>query len=158
MTMRISLLADEPALIPDVANMRWREWGHPPEPEDPAWWLETTAREAGRTTLPVTVVAHDDEEVLGAVGIGEFDLEERRDRSPWVLGMIVRTDHRGTGVGRALMGHLAQWAVANGFPEMWVATGPTADGFYRRCGWILTESLYCESQGETVTVLRKPLA
>jgi GNAT superfamily N-acetyltransferase len=131
--------------------------GHPPEPVDSAWWLETTASEAGRTSLPVTFVAHDDDVALGAVGLGQFDLEERRDRSPWVLGMIVRAEHRGGGVGRALLDHLAEWATGSGFSEVWVATGPPAEGFYRRCGWTPAESLYCASQGQTVTVLRKSL-
>src|SRR3954454_11158266 len=64
----VSLLADFPASVSEVANMRWREWGHAPEPEDPAWWLDVSFREAGRDGLPVTFVAHNAaEEVLGAV-------------------------------------------------------------------------------------------
>ena len=59
MTIAISLLADRPMLVPAVADLRWREWGRAPEPEDPAWWLETTRSEAGRDGLPVTFVATD---------------------------------------------------------------------------------------------------
>ena len=51
----MSLLADQLRLVEAVTDMRWREWGHAPEPEDPAWWLETTTREAGRDQLPVTL-------------------------------------------------------------------------------------------------------
>ena len=36
------------------------------------------------------VVASDQSGALGAVGLGPFDIEERRDRSPSLLGMIVR--------------------------------------------------------------------
>ena len=43
----------------------------------------------------MTCVASDQSGALGAVGLGQFDIEERRDRSPWVLGMIVRPDRRG---------------------------------------------------------------
>jgi hypothetical protein len=53
-------------------------------------------RGAGSSHLPVTWVASDGSGALGAVGLGQFDIEERRDRSPWVLGMIVRRDRRGT--------------------------------------------------------------
>jgi hypothetical protein len=35
-------------------------------------------------------VASDQSGALGAVGLGQFDIEERRDRSPSLLGMIVR--------------------------------------------------------------------
>ena len=88
--LSIGLLADHPQLIPAVGELRWREWGRPPEPESLDWWVDVTAREAGREALPVTWVAFEaGGRVLGAVGLGEFDVEERRDRSPWVLGMVV---------------------------------------------------------------------
>jgi hypothetical protein len=72
-TISIGLLADHPHLIPAVGEMRWREWGHAPEPERLEWW----------------VAIDGDKYAVGAVGLGEFDIEERGDRSPWVLGMIV---------------------------------------------------------------------
>ena len=92
----IHLLADLPHLIEPVGRIRWRQWGQPPEPVDPAWWIETTAREAGRDDLPITFVAVDGPgRAVGAAGLGEFDLAEMRDRSPWVLGMVVQPDCRG---------------------------------------------------------------
>jgi GNAT superfamily N-acetyltransferase len=120
--------------------MRWQEWGHPPEPEDLAWWLEITVHEAGRERLPVTFVAHDMAgEVLGAVGLDTYDLDERQDTSPWVTGMIVRRDHRREGVGRTLMQHLERWAAERQIPEAWVGTD-LAREFYQRCGWTVQEA------------------
>src|ERR1700690_3946740 len=99
MLVTVTLLADSLASARAVADMRYQEWGHPPESQDPTWWLETTLREAGTDELPVTFVAKDDfGEVLGAVGLDQYDLDERRDTSPWVTGMIVRRDRRGAGV------------------------------------------------------------
>ena len=153
----LSLLADQPRLVEEVADMRWREWGHAPEPEDPAWWLETTTREAGRDQLPATFVAVDRAgAAIGAVGLAEYDLAERRDRSPWVIGMIVRTDHRGAGIGRALLNRLEAWAAQRGTGGLWVATGEAA-GFYRRCGWLPAETLATAS-GQPCTVLGKRLS
>ena len=153
----VQLLADNTHLTPAVGEIRWREWGHPPEPEDPAWWIDVTAREAGRDHLPVTWVAIDAHgEALGAVGLGEFDIEERRDRSPWVLGMIVQPNRRGEGIGRLLLTQLETWAGARGYPQVWVATGGPAIGFYQACGWELVETLDLAS-GESATVLTKRL-
>jgi GNAT superfamily N-acetyltransferase len=137
--------------------LRWLEWGHAPESTDPAWWLETTIREAGTDELPVTFVAHDSTgQVLGAVGLDTYDLDERRETSPWVTGMIVRHDQRGTGVGRTLMRHLERWAAEQGIVEAWVGTD-LAVGFYQRCGWVLQETFTTES-GEHMDVLYKRLA
>ncbi|MFI5099434.1 MAG: GNAT family N-acetyltransferase [Actinomycetes bacterium] len=152
----MTLLADCLASAEAVAEMRWQEWGHPPEPADPSWWLETTIREAGREELPVTFVAHDAaDEVLGAVGLDTYDLDERHDTSPWVTGMIVRRDRRGEGVGRTLMQHLERWAAEQRIADAWVGTD-LALGFYQRCGWTLQET-FATSTGQRMAVLHKSL-
>jgi GNAT superfamily N-acetyltransferase len=155
-TLTVTLLADCPAAAQAVADMRWQEWGHPPEPEDPAWWLETTLREAGREALPVTFVAQDvTGAVLGAVGLDTYDLDERHDTSPWVTGMIVRPDRRGEGVGRTLMQRLERWAAERGITDAWVGTD-LALAFYQRCGWALQET-FTSDTGQQIAVLHKRL-
>jgi GNAT superfamily N-acetyltransferase len=152
----VELLAENPSLISTVGEIRWKEWGHPPEPESLQWWVEVTEREAGRENLPVTWVAIDSlGQAVGAVGLGEFDIEERRDRSPWVLGMIVVPQKRGLGIGSKLMGALEMGARERGYSQVWVATGG-AVGFYQKCGWILTEVM-SRSSGETTSILTKLL-
>jgi GNAT superfamily N-acetyltransferase len=154
--LAVALLADFPASMRSVADMRWQEWGHPPEPEDPQWWLDTTTREAGRDELPVTLVAHDAAGgVLGAVGLDTYDLDERHETSPWVTGMIVRRDRRGDGVGRTLMQGLERWAAEHQIAEAWVGTD-LARGFYERCGWTVQET-FTTATGEAMTVLYKRL-
>ena len=154
----IELLADHERLIPSIGAIRWREWGHPPEPQNPAWWIEVTAREVGRDELPVTWVAIDGVgEALGAVGLGEFDREERRDRSPWVLGMIVQADCCGRGIGRLLLSHLEAWAVVRGYAQVWVANKGPAIGFYQACGWELSEEVETATGGR-MFVLSKHLS
>jgi len=49
----VQLLADHAQLIAAVGALRWREWGHAPDPEDREWWIAVTAREAGRDHLPL---------------------------------------------------------------------------------------------------------
>ena len=151
----VQLLVDHEEQIAAVGAMRGREWGHAPDPEDRAWWVAVTAREAGREGLPITWVAMDGRgEALGAVGLGAFDITERRDRSPWVLGMIVRPDCRGMGTGRLLLAHLEAWAASHGYTRVWVANEGPAVGFYRTCGWEVAETV-ARAAGETVSVLTK---
>jgi GNAT superfamily N-acetyltransferase len=152
----VALLADRIDLVEAVAELRWREWGHPPEPGALAWWVDAARREAGREELPVTFVAVDAAgEVAGAVGLGHVDLQEQRDRSPWLLGMIVRADCRGTGVGRLLLMHLEAWAAQHEYGRIWVATS-RAVGFYRACGWRVIETLP-RGPGRPTAVLTKAL-
>jgi len=153
----VELLADHPGLIPAVGHIRWREWGHAPEPESLDWWVDVTGREAGRVGLPVTWVAMDESgQAVGAVGLGEFDIEERRDRSPWVLGLIVTVQNRGLGIGSKLMETLEAWARQRGHSQVWVATGGRAVDFYQKCGWDLVER-FNRLCGESVSILTKLL-
>jgi GNAT superfamily N-acetyltransferase len=153
----VGLLADYPHLIPMVGALRWREWGRPPEPIEHSWWVDITGREAGRENLPVTWVAMDQRgHALGAVGLGELDIEERRDRSPWVLGMVVEPRARGQGIGAQLMAALDAGVRQWGYERAWVATSGLAVRFYEKCGWRIVES-FERNTGEPVTVLEKSL-
>jgi predicted N-acetyltransferase YhbS len=154
--LTVTLLADSLASAEAVAMLRWQEWGCPPEPEDPAWWLEVTLSEAGKEELPVTFVARDDVgAVLGAVGLDIYDLDDRHDTTPWVTGMIVRHDLRGQGIGSKLMRHLERWAAEHHIAEAWVGT-ESAAAFYEKCGWIPQER-FVTSTGTHMEVLHKQL-
>jgi len=150
----VEFLADRPDLIEAVTDLRWRQWGCEPEPTARDWWRDATIREAGRDTLPLTWVASDASGAVGAVGLGQFDIEERHDRSPWLLGMVVRPDHRGSGLGRVLLSSVDEWAHGYGYEEIWVATEGSAVDFYRRCGWLVRETVERAAR-PAVTVLCK---
>lgn len=137
----VELLADRLDLLDAVVEMRWRQWGHAPEPTDWNWWCDATIREAGRDALPLTWVASDAGGALGAVGLGLFDIEERHDRSPWLLGTIVRGDRRRSGLGRLLLCTVEEWAGGHGHDQVWAANEGPALGFYRRCGWVVHETV-----------------
>lgn len=155
MSISIKLLADYPELIPAVGEIRWRDWGHAPEPEELDWWVNVTEKEAGRESLPVTWVALDEQgQAVGAVGLAPLDIEERRDRSPWVIGMIVRPEAREQGIGRALLATLEAFVSSKDYRQIWVGTGDQAVHFYERCGWTLTETIE-RATGETVLILTK---
>jgi len=154
------MLADRPELAAGWAELHWREWGKASGREALSWWVDDAAQAIQRTDVPVAFIAlgpHD--EVLGGVGVHQFDLEERRDRSPWVVGMIVRPELRGQGVGQALMARVEAWASSVGIAQLWVATetASRAVAFYQRCGYERSEELAAQ-RGEPVTILTKQCA
>ena len=130
---------------------------------DPASFVEVTAKEAGRSgQLPVTLAAIDVAgDAVGAVGLDRVDDElsaaERAGRAPWIVGMVVRAEHRERGVGRQLLERLQEAAASLGHPRTWVATGDEAVGFYQGCGWAAVEHLRLESTGIPTTILMRPV-
>jgi GNAT superfamily N-acetyltransferase len=154
----VTLLADHPDLAGHWAELHWREWGDEPGREQLSWWVEQASKAVQRTSVPAAVIALGaDGHILGGVGVAQFDLDERRDRSPWIVGTIVHPDRRGEGIGHALMARLEAWAANVGIHRMWVATGGRAIRFYQQCGWEYAEELLTRS-GEMATILTKQLS
>lgn len=159
--MSVVVLADRPDLAGDVGVLRWTEWGY--DDPSPDQWIAVTRREAGRDELPVTLVATDaDGSAVGAVGLDTTDdaltEDERRGRTPWLVGMVVRRDSRLRDVGRTLMDALAEVAREHGHDRMWVLTGGTAADYYRACGWSDVERLVTTKEGLPSTVLTRALS
>lgn len=151
----VILLPDRPDLATQWATLHWREWGTEPGREELSWWVNDAFRALGRTAVPVAFLAlGPGDEVLGGVGLHQFDRAELRDSSPWVVGMVVRADRRGTGIGRALLDSLDAWAASAGITQVWVVTGPPAVGFYRRCGYQPIKEVDLGGGPETVLTRR----
>ncbi|HEX5114263.1 MAG TPA: GNAT family N-acetyltransferase [Pseudonocardiaceae bacterium] len=155
MTVTVELLVDREELLVPLARLRWTEWGGHPGREDVRWWIDTTRAESGVAGLPVTFAAVDASgEVVGGVGLVAAEHPELGDRGPWVVGMIVRADLRGHGVGAVLMARLAQWAAGSGVDRLWVAADGRAVDFYRRCGFTVVEHVRL-ADGEQPTLLTR---
>jgi GNAT superfamily N-acetyltransferase len=132
----LGLLADQPELIAEVGALRWRASG---SEGTPGRWIESTARDAGRDCLPLTLVAMGlDGHAIGAVTLGAVDADAVaacRDRTPWVVRMVVSPDERRCGVGRLMVAAVEEVARDLGHAQMWVAAGCSDVAFYRHCGW-----------------------
>ena len=147
----LGLLADQPELIAEVGVLRWRASG---KGGTAGPWIESTARDAGRDRLPLTLVAMDlDGQAIGAVTLGITDESVTfPGRGPWAVRMVVRPGERRCGVGRLLVSALEDLAREHGHDRIWVATTEDDADFYRSCGW--TD----DGTADDVRVLSKPLA
>lgn len=133
----LGLLADQPELIAEVGVLRWRAAG---SVGTPGPWIESTARDAGRDGLPLTLVAMDLEgRAIGAVTLGPRDDAPGLscgERAPWVLRVVVRPGERMCGVGRLMIHALEDVAREHGHGRLWVAAEDESADFYRHCGWV----------------------
>src|SRR5262245_22884520 len=105
---------DRSDLVRGLARLRWLEWNHWHPWRDQQWW-------AG--AMPASFVAVGDGEVVGGLGVAAVERPDYADRGPWLVGVVVRTDRRGQGVGTALIAGVVGWARENGIPHLWVSTG-----------------------------------
>ena len=77
------------------------------------------------------VVAEDDGEIAGAIGLEEFGAVAL------LRSAVVSPGHRGSGVGRRLVEHLLEGAEAAGIEELYLLT-TTADQYFPRFGFTRT--------------------
>jgi len=68
-------------------------------------------------------------------GLAGFAILDRETSSVWAL--FVDPSSEGVGVGRALHGHMLEWAREQGLHKLWLSTSrdTRAERFYRRAGW-----------------------
>jgi GNAT superfamily N-acetyltransferase len=80
---------------------------------------------------------------------------ERGDRSPWLLGLVVRQQDRRRGIGGLLVSKLERLAADLGYRQVCVATGGEAVEFYRQCGWRDAQELRLVGTRIQTTILNK---
>ncbi|MFZ0216744.1 MAG: GNAT family N-acetyltransferase [Candidatus Dormiibacterota bacterium] len=158
-TVAVIHSADRPDLVEASVEMVWSEWGQGQPPEERQRWLDIALRDRNRDGVPTGFFAlGEHRSLLGVVGLHEFDIEARRDRSPWLCGLFVRADVRGHGIGHRLVQRLEDFATKSRISRVWVFTD-RAPGFYRSCGWTEVERLPAErDHGPGVLFMRDRLS
>ena len=153
MTVAVDDLSLHPRFIPQLADAFFAEW--------PEWCARVgrsaveaifASRPAG--SLPVVLVAHDRDRLLGTVALRPWFADEPMDETPWVRQLLVLPQHRGHGVYPALAGAIEGRARELGFKRLHAATNRIAPLLTRQ-GWVVFREV--EVEGEKLAWLRKTL-
>ncbi len=146
----IDPLADHPDLVPVIAEWHRRDGND--QPLD--FWIRCHAAEARGEGIPCAWVAFIDGEAVGSVSLIEQNLDARPDLSPWLAALWVRPEHRGQGIGAALVRRCEEEARRLGTDRLYLYT-ETAVALYARLGWmVLSEEEY---EGKPVVVMSREL-
>ncbi len=155
MTIRIVHLCDAPDAAPILARWfvdEWTPWYGPGGPGDAEADLAACR---SRDTLPVCLVALDgDGRVLGTVALKPESVGSELGVGPWLAAFLVGPDHRGRGVGSALVAALEDEARRLGVPCLYTSAD-AAGGVLARRGWQAMAG--SESLRGPVTVFRLDL-
>ena len=153
--MEIAWLADHPELAPTIAAWHWAEWGHTDPGGSLEAWTAGIAKRARRGEIPTTLVAFVDGELAGSTSLVEYDMDIHRDLTPWVSGVYVAPEYRGSGVGTRLIRAAEDAAASIGVGRLYLYTS-SAEPFYARLGW---ETIRHDRYGgESVAIMAARLA
>jgi len=150
--MRIAHLQDHPHFIPVLADLCGQEWAH----LYADWDRESSLREFSATRtdgeLPVTLIALEDDDLLGTVSLLHNDLPGREDLNPWLASLIVLPEHRGKNVATFLVTEAENLLRRLGMTAAYLFT-EKAGGLFSKLGWAAIDE--AEAHGHAVTIFRK---
>lgn len=137
----VQYLGNHPEVIPIVASWIYNEWSFL-YPGKTRHYVESLLRERlHKKKLPITFVAFKAGDPVGTVSLKEFDLETRRDLTPWITSLYVVRQWRKKGIGATLMKTAQEKASRLGIRKLFLFTADSklADRFYSRLGWVIRE-------------------
>lgn len=141
----IESIADRSDLVETIAEWHWNEWGHLDPGGSLPSWTEGLRERTCLDRIPTTYVALDGDEPVGSVTLVEHDMSTHQDLTPWLAGMYVKPEHRGKGIGSALVRHLMSKCAEMGIARLYLYT-QSAGGFYEKLGGSHLEDDYYEGQ------------
>ena len=151
--LTISALAQHKELAPLIAQWFVAEW--------PEWYGEggqgnamedATAFAASHSTLPVGLIAFEENTPVGVCALKAESLPTHRHLTPWAAAGLVLPSHRGTGVGAQLLRALERHAHYLGYERIYCGTA-TAVSLLRRASWSEVETI--QHEGHSLVIFSK---
>ncbi len=148
--MNIAYLTDYPQHIPTLAAWHHAQWGHLNPGATADGRAERLRQQIVRTGIPTTLIAVEDDAVLGSASLVENDLDTHPHLMPFLASVYVAPAYRKRGIASALVQRIMDETKQLGLPLLYLIT-PDQQRLYGRLGWSeLEEVAY---RGETVTLM-----
>jgi GNAT superfamily N-acetyltransferase len=150
--MKIEYLADDIALIPIIAHWHHEEWGHFNPGDSVERRITNLQTHLGKKQIPTTFVSLSRGILLGSASLVAHDMDTRMDLSPWLANVYVTPEHRGQGIGTALIQRVIDEAVELSIETMYLFT-PNREGFFAGLGWSVVERTEYREQKVVIMAL-----
>lgn len=134
--MQIDYLASYPELIPELTELLFAEWQdlYLAAGLSQADLAAALQERAVRDRIPLTLVAIEHGQLVGAGSIKLSEDGTRVGLTPWLAGIYVKEDQRGKGLGIQIVTALEQIARELGVPRLYLSAD-NAEHFYLKLGW-----------------------
>jgi predicted N-acetyltransferase YhbS len=136
--MNIDYLAVHPEFLRTLAEWQHGEWGHLRPGDSVEARMSRLRNFSECDRIPLTVVAHDNGELLGSASLIPHDMDTRMELTPWLAGVFVAPEHRCRGIGAALVRRVMAEAGRLSVPVLYLYT-VHSEKFYASLGWSLQE-------------------
>lgn len=132
--MHLEYLADHPEFVPILADWLYAEWKTLMPDWSHAEALADLRSHVNHCAIPTTIVAMEGKRLLGSASLIVEDLPGWEHLSPWIASVFVAPEHRGKGIGKALVQRLLSDANSLGTSPVYLFTADKS-AYYQRMGW-----------------------
>lgn len=150
MIMNIVYLADYPQHIPTLAAWHHAQWGHLNPGSTAEGRAERLSQQILHTGIPTTLIAVEDDTMLGSASLVKNDLDTHPALVPFLASVYVAPAYRGRGIASALVQRIMDETRQLGLPTLYLIT-PDQQRLYGRLGWTALEQV--NYRGESVTLM-----
>jgi GNAT superfamily N-acetyltransferase len=154
--MQIEFLANYPHFAKPLADYHYEEWKN-----ILPWWTQAAALvelrdHTHRRTIPTTLVAVEEDRLLGSASLVHEDLTEAdlpglASLTPWLASVFVVPDRRGQRVGSALVEAVTELAQTLNISRLYLFTAGQ-QAFYAHLGWTVLRQVKHHGQPGVVMV------
>jgi N-acetylglutamate synthase-like GNAT family acetyltransferase len=135
MSLRIIDIPDDAGVQSFVAKTCVSFWRRDFPHDTDEWYLTLYAESLRSQTLPIVLIAHMGDEVVGTASlIADDELPDATELGPWLAAVFVEEERRGTGVGTALVQEMMTRARALQIERLYLYT-ENAAAWYQLMGW-----------------------
>ena len=135
MSLRIIDMPDDAGVQSFVAKTCVSYWRRDFPHDTDEWYLTLYAESLRSQTLPIVLIAHMGDEVVGTASlIADDELPDATELGPWLAAVFVEEERRGTGVGTALVQEMMTRARALQIERLYLYT-ENAAAWYQLMGW-----------------------
>lgn len=155
--MEIRYLKEYRQWIPTIAQWFYDEWGdfYPNLTVNDI--TERLEQRTNTDTIPLALVAVEDNKVVGTVSIKQHDMDTRMQYSPWLASLYVEKTYRHKGVSVRLIQAGINKAIELGIKSIYLYTIiPKHKAFYLSRSWRFVETT--RYRGRTAIIVKKELA
>jgi GNAT superfamily N-acetyltransferase len=139
--MKFEYLADNPNLIPIIANWYFEEWGYLTKGKTLDKEIENLQIYLNKDRIPFILLAIDNNELLGAAQLKFHEMTIYPDKDHWLGGVYVSKKHRGNGIARKIIQELMLIAKKMHVKTLYLQTQNLNGGLYSRMGWLPIEQV-----------------
>jgi len=148
-------LGERPDTVPTLAAWLYEQWGYFHDHDSVERRIGELNQRLQTDRVPVAFVALAGDapgaEPIGTASLTVHDLETRPDLTPWLASVFVCAEHRGSGVGGALVNAVVAHARKLGVESLYLFTEDRTE-FYERLGWSI--DFADRYRGHPITVMK----